>query len=114
MTKERDENGKIPRITKTCKVVLVGPDASYPVGEFTITEPKPGPTLEQFADAAFRAARSSLARLMTPYYRLVVKDGDYEEPYGLEKWIKLVDREKEREQRLEGKGKKQPIRKRAP
>lgn len=91
--KKRDDDRKIPRITKTCNVVLAASDGTrYPVGDFTLTEPEPGPTLEQFADVAFKAARASLARLMTPQYRLIVLDGEREEAYGLRRWIKLVDR----------------------
>jgi hypothetical protein len=89
---KRDEEGKIPRITKTCKVVLAASDGTrYPVGDFTIEEKEPGPTMDQFADTAFKAARASLARLMTPQYRLVVIDGAVEQGYGLDRWIKLVD-----------------------
>ena len=89
---KRDEDGKIPRITKTCKVVLASNEGQrFTVGEFTIEEKEPGPTHEQFADLAFKAARSSLARLMTPQYRLIVLDGPQEIGYGLDNWIKLVD-----------------------
>lgn len=92
MTKpQRDAEGKIPRITKTCKVVLDGNGVRMDMGEFTLIEPEPGPQRSDFADAAFKACRSSLTRLMTPQYRLVVIDGDVEEGYGLTTWIKLVD-----------------------
>lgn len=109
MKQERDENNRIPRITKTCKVVLDGPDQRIPVGEFTLTEKEPGPKLEQFADAAYKTARASLARLMTPLYKLTVIHEHGEESYGLQRWIKLVDGNKEEEERQ----RKQPIRKRA-
>lgn len=110
MKKKRDEDGKIPRITKTCKVVLDGSGRRLPVGDFTLTEKEPGPKLEDFADAAFKASRASLVRLMTPLYRLVVIDGQREEAYGLGRWIKLVDGSKEQE---ESKARKQTIRKKA-
>ncbi len=107
---KRDADGKIPRITKTCKVVLAANDGMrYPVGEFTIEEKEPGPTMEQFADAAFKAARSSLSRLMVPQYRRIVIDGAVEAPYGLDKWIKLEDRSSQEY----APSRKQPIRKKA-
>lgn len=111
MTKpKRDADGKIPRITKTCKVVLASSEGQrFTVGEFTLTEPEPGPTLEQFANEAFKAARSSLARLMTPYYRIIVIDGKREEGYGLDKWIKLFDKSSPNDTP----SKKQPIHKKA-
>lgn len=113
-SKKRDAEGKLERITKTCKVVLVSTDGtSFPVGDFTLTEKDPGPNIDDFADAAFKAARASLARLMTPQYRLVVYDGAREQGYGLDRWIKLVDGRKELERRLEGKGGKLPIHKKA-
>lgn len=110
MKKERDENNRIPRVTKTCKVELDDGERRYPAGEFTLTEKEPGPTLAQFADEAFKAARASLAKLMPQRYRLVVIDGEREEAYGLQRWVKLVDNEKVYEARLAGKGPKQPIR----
>lgn len=113
-SKKRDAEGKIERITKTCKVVLASNDGTrYPVGDFTLTEKDPGPTIDNFADAAFKTARASLARLMTPQYRLIVIDGAIEQGYGLDRWIKLVDGRKELERRLEGKGGKLPIHKKA-
>lgn len=112
--KKRDDEGKIPRVTKTLKVILAANDGTrIPVGDFTITEPEPGPTIDQFADEAFKSARASLARLMTPQYRIVVIDGAIEQGFGLDRWIKLVDGRKENERRLEGKGAKQTIRKKA-
>lgn len=103
-----------PLITKTCSVTLVGSDGTrLPVGDFTLTEKKPGPTIDDFADAAFKTARSSLARLMIPQYRLVVKDGEVEQGYGLERWVKLVDGEKRYAEQLAGGGPKQRIRKKA-
>jgi hypothetical protein len=111
-SKKRDDNGMIPRITKTCKVVLVDNDGvRYPLGDFTLTEPEPGPSIDDFADAAFKSARASLARLMVPQYRLIVTDGDREQGYGLDRWIKLVDNQKLHEARLAGKGPKQTLRK---
>jgi hypothetical protein len=107
----RDEDGRIPRITKTCKVVLDGPDQRLPIREFTLTEKEPGPVLEQFANEGFKYARASLQRLMTPAYKITVIDGEREESWNLTNWIKLVDREKEHENRAMGKGSKQPIRK---
>lgn len=96
MTKpQRDAEGKIPRITKTCRVFLEGNGVRMDAGEFTLTEPEPGPQRSDFADAAFKAGRASYARLMAPAYRLVVIDGDVEEGYGLTTWIKLVDNSKQ-------------------
>ena len=106
MAKSRDEENKIPRISKTCRVVLDGPGVRLDVGEFTITEKEPGPRLEQFADEAFKAARGSLARLMIPAYRLIVMDGQIEEAYGLARWVKLTNKNEEENMRS-----KQPIRK---
>lgn len=103
-----------PKITKTCKVVLVENNGTrYPVGDFTLTEPEPGPVIDQFADAAFKAARSTFARLMTPQYRLVVIDGAVEQGFGLDRWIKLVDGRQELTRRLDGKGSKLSIHKTA-
>lgn len=111
-TKTRDEQGMIPRITKTCKVVLVDGDGyRYPLGDFTLTEKEPGPTIADFADAAFKAARSSLARLMVPQYRLIVIDGQVEQGFGLDRWIKLVDGMQLEAERIAGKGRKQTVRK---
>lgn len=87
MTK-RDENNRIPRITKTCKVVLDDGERRYPVGEFTLTEMEPGPSLSRFADEGFKFARASLAKLMVPKYRIIVIDGETEEAYGLDRWVK--------------------------
>ena len=103
-----------PRITKTCKAVLVATDGSrYPMGDITLTEIEPGPTIDDFADAAFKNARSSLARLMTPQYRIVVIDGQVEQGFGLDRWIKLTDGNEELERRLGGKGGKLSIHKKA-
>lgn len=115
MTKpQRDAEGKIPRVKKTCKVVLIDNDGyRYPLGDFTLEERHPGPTIADFADAAFKAARASLARLMVPQYRLIVIDGQVEQGFGLDRWIKLVDGQKVYEQRLQGSGKKQTIHKKA-
>jgi hypothetical protein len=111
-SKKRDDEGKIPRITKTCKVVLVDNDGfRYPLGDFTLTEPDPGPSIDDFADAAFKAARASLARLMVPQYRLIVIDGQREQGYGLDRWIKLVDGKALHEARMAGNGPKQTLRK---
>ena len=113
-TRKRDDEGKIPRITKTCKVVLAANDGTrLPVGEFTLTEKEPGPTHDDFAEVAFKSARSSLARLMTPQYRLIVIDGKVEQGYGLDRWIKLVDGREEMARREAGKGPKQAIHKKA-
>lgn len=113
--KKRDgENGEIPRISKTVKVVLVGHDGTrLPIGDITLSEPTPGPTIDQFADEAFKSARSSLARLMTPQWRLVVIDGAVEQGFGLDRWIKLRDGRIDEERSLAGKGSKQTIRKKA-
>lgn len=90
--RKRDAENKLERITKTAKVRLVGNDGTnLPVGEFTLTEVDPGPTMDNFADAAFKASRASLAKLMVPQYRLVVSLDQREQGYGLERWIKLVD-----------------------
>lgn len=110
--KREGENGEITRITKTVKVVLVGTDGTrIPVGDFTLTEPQPGPVIDQFADEAFKSVRSSLARLMTPQWRLLVIDGAIEQGFGLDRWIKLRDGREEEERRLAGKGGKQTVRK---
>lgn len=104
---------ELPKITKTCKVVLQEIDGvRLPIGDFTLTEKEPGPNIDQFADKGFQAARSSLAKLMPHRYRLVVIDAEgIESAYGLDRWVKLVDRQKEYEIRLQGKGKKQPLHK---
>lgn len=109
---KRDENGMIPRITKTYRAVLQEIDGvRLPIGEFTLTEKEPGPTLEQFGDEAFKFARSSLAKLMPHRYRIVLIDAEGQESaYGLDRWVKLVDREKEHEGPLQGKGAKQTVR----
>jgi len=112
--RKRDAENRLERITKTCRVVLAANDGTrWPVGDFTLTEPDPGPTIAQFAEAAFKASRASLARLMTPQYRLIVIDGQIEQGFGLDQWIKLVDGRKEAERREQGKGSKQTIRKTA-
>lgn len=110
--KKRSDDGQIPRITKTVKVVLAGTDGTrLPMGDFTLTEPEPGPTIAQFADDAFKFARASLSRLMTPQYRLIVIDGEVEQGFGLDRWIKLYDGREEEKRRLDGKGGKMSIRK---
>ena len=81
------------------------------IGEISLTEREPGPTLDQFADAAFKEGRASLQKLMPHRYRIVVKDAEgIESAYGLDRWVKLVDRQKEHELRLSGKGPKQVVR----
>ena len=103
-----------PRITKTCQVWLVSTDGTrLPMGDVTLTEIEPGPTIDDFADAAFKNARGTLARLMVPQYRLVVVDGQVEQGFGLDRWIKLVDGRTDLERRLEGKGGKLSIHKKA-
>lgn len=109
--RKRDAENKLPRITKTCKVILAANDGTrISIGDFTLTEIEPGPTVDQFADTAFKSARSSLARLMTPQYRLIVIDGQMETGFGLDNWIKLVDGREELKRQLEGKGRKQTVR----
>lgn len=85
-------DGELPKVTKTCRCELDGGDIVLPIGEFTLTEPEPGPKHSDFADAAFKFASASLRRLMVPRYRVVVIDGEQRIPYGLERWVKLVDR----------------------
>jgi hypothetical protein len=110
--RKRDAENKLERITKTCRVWLVGNDGlRIDMGDFELTEVDPGPTHEDFADAAYKAARASISRLMTPQYRLVVIDGQREQGYGLDRWIKLVDGREEEARALAGKGPKQRIRK---
>jgi hypothetical protein len=96
--RKRDAENKLERISKTCAVELVGDGQTFPLGEFTLTEIDPGPTIEQFADAAFKATRASLVRLRVPMYRLVVKDGQSQQGFGLERWVKLVDGKKLQEE----------------
>lgn len=100
-----------PEITKSCRVVLEETKTGqrYPAGEFELTEPEPGPTMEDFANAAFRASAASFRRLMPEAYRLIVLDGAREEAYGLTKWVKLIDTKSLDEDRM----RKQPIHKRA-
>lgn len=109
--KKRDgDDGEIPRITKTCKVILAATDGTrLPMGDFTLTEPEPGPTIADFADAAYKSARASLARLMTPQYTLIVIDGVIEQGFGLDGWIKLTDGSKADDERT----RKQSIRRKA-
>ena len=102
-------------IERTRKVKLVANDGTtLPVGDFTLTEIEPGPTNDQFADAAFKSARASLSKLMIPQYRLVViEPNGGEQGYGLERWVKLVDNKALHEARLNGKGTKQRLRNKA-
>jgi hypothetical protein len=112
--RKRDELGSLEKITRSSKVVLVGNDGTrLPVGDFTITKDDPGPTLDDFADHAFKESRASLAKLMVPQWRLVVIDGQREQGYGLDRWIKLVDGDKKQAEQLAGRGPKQTIRKKA-
>ena len=112
MSKSKDkEKQKKPEISKTCSVVLDGGGVRLPVGEFTLRKVEPGPTLADFADEAFKSARNSLNKLMVPLYRLIVIDGPKEEAYGLGRWVKLTDGEKENAAVEKGR-KKAPIHKR--
>lgn len=112
--RKRDALNRLEVIEKTCKVILVANDGTkLPVGNFTLSEKDPGPTLDDFADAAFASSRASLSKLMIPQYRLVVIDGKREQGYGLDRWIKLVDGEKRYAEQLAGRGPKQSIRKKA-
>lgn len=79
-------------ISRTARCVLDGGDVRLEMGEHTAIKPEPGPTLADIADSAFRACRASLAKLMVPRYRIIVIDGALEEAYGLDRWIKLIDR----------------------
>lgn len=112
MTKpKRDEEGKLPRVTKTCSVFLDCDDGKrFPAGEFTITEIAPGPKIDQFADEAYKAARASLCKLMPHRYKLVVVDSEgAESRYGLDRWVKLVDGSRQLDEEAPG-GRKQRIR----
>lgn len=91
--RKRDELGALEQITKSAKVILVASDGtSLPVGDFTLTMDDPGPTLDDFADHAFKECRASLSKLMVPQYRLVVTLDKREQGYGLDRWVKLEDR----------------------
>jgi hypothetical protein len=97
---------KKPEVTKSASVVLDGGDVQLPAGSFTLTKEEPGPTPEDFANAAFAASRASFMRLMPEKYRLIVSFEDQKAAYGLTKWIKLIDHEKEDDERR----RKQPLR----
>lgn len=111
MAKAKKTKEELPKVTKTARARLDGKDIpSITMGEYTITLPEPGPTPENFADAAFKANAGSLRRLMVPNYRVVViYPSGQEYSYGLDNWIKLMDGSKQQEQN--GGGRKQPIRK---
>jgi hypothetical protein len=113
MTKSKDVADPV-FVKKACEVFLVNSEGMrLTIGTVELTEEEPGPKNEQFADAGFKMARASLQKLELPGYRIIVKDGERETGYGLERWIKRVDGRELYEKRLQGKGSKQPIRKTA-
>ena len=103
-------------IETTCQVFLQEIDGvRLSIGTITLAKtamnPKPA-TVDEFADEGVKQARASLAKLMPHRYRIVVIDEDGKETaIGLERWFKYIDREKEFEMRLQGRGSKQPVRK---
>lgn len=110
MSKARKMKDDADPVTKTASVRLDGDSIkSMALGDITLTLPDPGPTPDNFADAAFRENAGSLRRLMAPYYRIVVVYPEREYIFGLTRWIKLMDGSKEQGERMGDR--KQPIRK---
>ena len=100
MAKKKDDK-EIEQITKSCRCALDGDSIKrMDMGEITLTAPHPGPTPDNFADAAFRQNAGSLRKLMVPYYRVVVITPEREYSYGLDRWIKLMGGSKDEAERM--------------